>query len=104
MGESDCLFYTGLSFDSLIQRDKFVVKVTINSDDPAYFFGHVDKFGEEHDGYVESCYYVTAKEVGLTADELVCLSFNSFQASFITPGELAKYQQTLKEYCESFVA
>ena len=78
------------------------LKVTINSDDPAYFFGHVDKFGEEHDGYVDACYYVTAKEVGLSADECVMLALNSFEASFISPDELSKYKSMLRNYCETF--
>ena len=78
------------------------LKVTLNSDDPAYFFGHTDKFGEQHDGYVDSCYYVTAKEVGLSADELVGLALNSLEASFITPTELAQYKAMLREYCETF--
>ena len=80
------------------------LKITINSDDPAYFFGHCDKFGEEHDGYVDACYYVTAKEVGLSADELVMLSLNSFEASFIPPDKLAKYKALLRTYCEQFEA
>ena len=31
------------------------LKVTLNSDDPAYFFGHTDKYGKTHGGYVDSC-------------------------------------------------
>lgn len=78
------------------------LKITINSDDPAYFFGHFDKFGEQHDGYVDACYYVTAKEVGLSADELVMLSLNSFEASFITPDQLMQYKALLRKYCDEF--
>ena len=78
------------------------LKISLNSDDPAYFFGHRDKFGEEHDGYADACYYVTAKEVGLSADELVVLSLNSFESSFISPDEIFKYKAMLRKYCEEF--
>jgi adenosine deaminase len=78
------------------------LKICLNSDDPAYFFGHTDKFGEEHDGYVNACYFVTAKEVGLSADELVVLGLNSFESSFITHEQLAKYKMLLRRYCEDF--
>ncbi|MDJ0767624.1 MAG: adenosine deaminase [Ilumatobacter sp.] len=47
------------------------VKVTINSDDPAYFGGYVG------DNYVQ-----TAEALGLTRDDLVTLAANSIEASF----------------------
>eukprot|EP00961_Rhodomonas_salina_P289046 3906108-Rhodomonas_salina.1 len=47
--------------------------VTLNGDDPAYFFGHKDRYGMEHGGYVISNYLVVARECALTADELVKL-------------------------------
>ena len=55
------------------------LKVTLNSDDPAYFFGHTDKYGTTHGGYVDSCYPATARECGLTADECVLLARNSLR-------------------------
>jgi adenosine deaminase len=48
------------------------LKVTVNSDDPAYFGGYVN------DNYLE-----VAKAVGLTAEDLVTLARNSFEASFL---------------------
>ena len=78
------------------------LKVTLNSDDPAFFFGHRDKFGESHGGYAESCYVSTAKEVGLGADELVMLALNSFEASFLTFEELQGYRARVRAYCEGF--
>ena len=63
------------------------LKVTLNSDDPAYFFGHTDKYGTTHGGYVDSCYRATARECGLTADECVLLARNSLEATFASPEE-----------------
>ena len=47
------------------------LKVTINSDDPAYF-----------GGYVNENYVAAAQALGLTQDELEQLARNSFEASF----------------------
>ena len=47
------------------------VKVTINSDDPAYF-----------GGYIEENYIAAAEALGLTADELEQIARNSFEAAF----------------------
>jgi adenosine deaminase len=48
------------------------VKVTINSDDPAYFGGYANQ------NYIE-----TAEALDLSADELKTLAMNSFEASFL---------------------
>jgi adenosine deaminase len=50
--------------------------VTVNSDDPAYF-----------GGYVGANYRAAQESLGLTRDEIVRLARNSFQASFLAPGE-----------------
>ena len=47
------------------------VKVTINSDDPAYF-----------GGYINENYIAAAEELGLTRDELERVARNSFEAAF----------------------
>jgi adenosine deaminase len=47
------------------------LKVTINSDDPAYF-----------GGYVNENYAAAAEALGLTTDELQQIAQNSFEASF----------------------
>lgn len=78
------------------------LKVTLNGDDPAYFFGHEDKFGQTHGGYIESNYLATAKECALTADELVKLALNSFESSFISKSCLQEYYNMLEEYCADF--
>ena len=80
------------------------LKVTLNSDDPAYFFGHTDKYGKTHGGYVDSCYHATARECGLTADECVLLARNSLEATFATPEEKAALVERLRAYCEGFSA
>mmetsp|Transcript_10498 Transcript_10498/g.11984 ORF Transcript_10498/g.11984 Transcript_10498/m.11984 type:complete len:401 (+) Transcript_10498:238-1440(+) len=76
------------------------LKVTLNSDDPAYFFGHRDKFGEIHGGYINSNYLVTAKECALTADEIVVLALNSFESCF--SDSVSIYKEEVTEYCENF--
>ena len=108
------------------------LKVTLNSDDPAYFFGHTDKYGTTHGssqcgnlslraidvldgvamwsdsiatgGYVDSCYHATARECGLTADECVLLARNSLEATFATPEDKAALVARLRAYCEGFSA
>jgi len=49
------------------------VKVTINSDDPAYF-----------GGYVNENYLAAAEGLGLTRDEVERIARNSFEASFLS--------------------
>jgi adenosine deaminase len=56
------------------------LRVTINSDDPAYF-----------GGYVVDNYVATAEALGLTADEIVQLARNSFLASFLDDAERANH-------------
>jgi adenosine deaminase len=48
------------------------VKVTINSDDPAYF-----------GGYIGENYVQTAEALGLTKDEIARIATNSFEARFV---------------------
>ncbi|MFA6954484.1 MAG: adenosine deaminase [Thermoanaerobaculia bacterium] len=48
------------------------VKVTINSDDPAYF-----------GGYIGDNYVATAEALGLTREEIETIARNSFEASFV---------------------
>ncbi len=95
----------------------------LNSDDPAYFFGHTDKYGTTHGacpcgnqefgshtlvfrtgGYVDSCYHATARECGLTADECVLLARNSLEATFAAPEDKAALVARLRAYCEAFSA
>lgn len=56
------------------------LKVTLNSDDPAYF-----------GGYVNDNYCQVAEAVGLTADDIITLARNSFEASFLPPERKRHY-------------
>jgi len=63
------------------------VKVTINSDDPAYFGGYVG------DNYVQ-----TAEALGLTRDDLAQIARNSIEASFLDEGGKAELLAELAAY------
>ena len=55
------------------------VRVTVNSDDPAYF-----------GGYVLDNYLAVAEALDLSSDDLVALARNSIDASFLPPHEKAE--------------
>ncbi|HEX3669358.1 MAG TPA: adenosine deaminase [Acidimicrobiia bacterium] len=61
------------NFGELLDRG---LLVTINSDDPAYFGGYVA------DNYID-----TAAALGLTADQMIQVARNSFDASFLPEAE-----------------
>ncbi len=63
------------------------VKVTINSDDPAYF-----------GGYVADNYVALATAIDLTRDEVVALARNSLEATFLSSGEQEVLLAELAEY------
>jgi len=56
------------------------VKVTINSDDPAYF-----------GGYIADNYLAVHRALDLSEDEVRQLARNSFEASFLTPAQKKRY-------------
>ncbi len=62
------------------------IKVTVNSDDPAYF-----------GGYVNENYFAVADALFLSREELVQLAKNSFEASFITDGEKKNFLKKVEE-------
>ena len=62
------------------------LKVTINSDDPAYF-----------GGYVLQNYLETAQALNLSRAELVQIARNSLEASFVSEGERAPWLAQLEE-------
>ncbi|SDD07407.1 adenosine deaminase [Sanguibacter gelidistatuariae] len=68
------------------------VKVTINSDDPAYF-----------GGYVAANYMALAEHAGLSSAEVVTLAKNSFEASWITDEDKAAYLEEIDAYVADFV-
>jgi len=65
--------------------------VTINSDDPAYFGGHLN------DNYNR-----ITSAIDLTTKDICKLAVNSFKASFLSETEKYKYIDKVKDYCESF--
>ena len=63
------------------------VKVTINSDDPAYFGGYL------HENYIQ-----TARALNLTEPELAEIAANSFRGAFLTEAEKAAYLARIDTY------
>lgn len=61
--------------------------VTVNSDDPAYF-----------GGYVTANYLAVAEALSLSAEQVVQLAKNSFEASFLEPSQKQRYYDAL-DYC-----
>ncbi len=65
------------------------VKVTVNSDDPAYF-----------GGYVGDNYMAIAGALGLSEDDLVVLARNSLEATFLPPAEKELLLAELDAYAQ----
>jgi adenosine deaminase len=63
------------------------IKVTINSDDPAYF-----------GGYVADNYVALAAALDLTRTEIVTLARNSLESTFLSPGEQTLLVAELDEF------
>jgi adenine deaminase len=61
--------------------------VTVNSDDPAYF-----------DGYLNENYLALHRELGASADELVQLACNSFEACFLPPLQKRQWLSSIADY------
>ena len=66
------------------------LKVTVNSDDPAYF-----------GGYVNDNYLQVADAVSLTTDDIVTLARNSFEASFLPDERKREYDQEVLSVARS---
>ena len=80
-----CVFknLTDHNLKKMLQRG---VKVTINSDDPAYF-----------GGYMNENFIQTAKALNLTADQIKALAINSFEASFLDQELKADWIKQIKD-------
>ena len=63
------------------------LKVTLNSDDPAYF-----------GGYVNRNYEAMADQTGVTRDQLVEIAINSFAGSFLPEAEKARHVSAVGAY------
>jgi len=64
------------------------VKVTVNSDDPAYF-----------GGYVADNFAALASEVDITVEELVAIARNSFEVAWLTSRARDGFLAELDAYC-----
>ncbi|GMA28477.1 adenosine deaminase [Arenivirga flava] len=73
--------------DEIVQLLRAGAKVTVNSDDPAYF-----------GGYVGDNYAALAAQASLSAADLVQLARNSFEASWLTPARRDAYLADLERY------
>lgn len=73
--------------DEIVTLLRDGVRVTINSDDPAYF-----------GAYVGDNYAALAEHAGLGAAELVQLAVNSFEASWLTPARRAAFIERVHEF------
>jgi adenosine deaminase len=67
------------------------VCVTISSDDPAYFGGHINVN-----------YEAVQEAFDLTKEELILIARNSFNASFIPEEQKLAYLQLVEEYASSY--
>jgi len=67
------------------------VKVTVNSDDPAYF-----------GGYVAENYVALVEKAGLTSEEVVTLAKNSFEASWVSDADRARFLAEVDAYVEGY--
>jgi adenosine deaminase len=63
------------------------LNVTVNSDDPAYF-----------GGYINDNYHAVQRALGLTKEQVVQIARNSFAASFLSPGEVARFLARVGDY------
>lgn len=66
------------------------VRVSIHSDDPAYF-----------GGYISDNYYALAKNYDLTKDQIVTLAKNSFASSWISDEQKTLYFKELDEFAKN---
>lgn len=73
--------------DEIVALLREGVRVTINSDDPAYF-----------GAYVADNYVALAERAGLGEADLVQLAINSFEASWLTPARRAAYVDAVRDY------
>lgn len=67
------------------------IRVTLNSDDPAYF-----------GGYINENYLQTAEALGLSKNDIFTLARNSFMASFITEPERSRFLEKLHDFDQLF--
>lgn len=80
--------FPDLQRHNLKQLLKAGLRVTINSDDPAYF-----------GGYVNDNFVAAQRALDLTRDDLYRLAKNSFLASFLDEADKGRFCSSLDAYC-----
>jgi len=65
------------------------LKATVNSDDPAYFGGHIN-----------ANYLAVSEALNLGANDLYTLARNSFEASFLSAEQVTTYLNELDEFAQ----
>jgi adenosine deaminase len=83
-------------FDQMVHHNiltllELGLKVTINSDDPAYF-----------GGYMNENFFALHEDLGLDRQQAVQLSRNSFEASFLADKEKQIFLDLLEEHVQAF--
>lgn len=73
--------------DEIVALLREGLRVTVNSDDPAYF-----------GAYVGENYVALAEQAGLSETDLVQLAINSFEASWLTPSRRAAFVAAVEAY------
>nr|WP_092651921.1 adenosine deaminase [Isobaculum melis] len=68
------------------------VKVTVNSDDPAYF-----------QSYISDDYFTLSEAYGLTPEDIVTLAKNSFEIAWIPAEQKATYLKAVDDFVADFV-
>lgn len=66
------------------------LKVTLNSDDPAYF-----------GGYVNRNYEAMADHAGVTREQMADIAINSFAGSFLSEADRARHIRAVREYASA---
>lgn len=82
----------GMKAEEIVGLARQGIKVTVNSDDPAYFGGYVG------DNYVR-----LAEAAGLSRDELVQLARNSFEVAWLSGRERQAHLEAIEAYATARV-
>jgi adenine deaminase len=86
---SNSIVTADAKFPAILKLLRQGVKVTVNSDDPAYFRG-----------YLNENLLKLARETDVTREELIQLQRNAFEISWISQAERAKYLSLLEAFAK----
>lgn len=88
---SNSFVYPEMKGEEVLELLDKGVKVSIHSDDPAYF-----------GGYISDNYYALAKNFNLSQEQVVTLAKNSFETSWISDEQKALYLKQIDDYVKSY--